>query len=303
MKDKKYDLIIVGTGPAGMSAAVYAARYKLETLLIGDIHGGMAAEAHEIWNLISYKKIRGFELAIKLKEQVENLGVEILTKKVSSIKKNKNFFKIIVENENYYSKKIILATGSEKRKLGVKDEKKFLGKGISYCATCDATFFKDKTISVIGGSDAALTAALLLSDFAIKVYLIYRKNKFFRAEPAWVDAVEKNKKIRTIFNANVVELIGKNFLEKIKINNGTVIESSGLFIEIGSTPNSGLARKLGIELENDFIITDKKQKTNIKGIFAAGDVTNNALKQIITAAAEGAIAATQAYEEIKTEEK
>ncbi len=301
MEKKVWDLVIVGSGPAGVSAAVYAARYKLKAIVFGEIPGGMASEAYEICNLISYKKIKGFELAMKLKEQVEELGVQIIPKKVLNIEK-KDLFEISTDKEKYFSKKILIATGNEKRKLNVKGEEKYLGKGVSYCATCDAAFFKDKVVGVIGGSDAALTAALLLSRFVKKVYLIYRKNKFFRAEPAWVEAVEKDDKIEIIFSVNIIELIGGNFLERVKLDIGKTIELDGLFIEIGSNPSSKLASNLGVRLENNFIITDKGQRTNIGGVFAAGDVTNNILKQIITAAAEGAIAATQIYKEIKGEE-
>jgi thioredoxin reductase (NADPH) len=297
-----YDLIIVGSGPAGLSAAVYAARYKLKTLVIGQIPGGMAAEAYEICNLISYQKIRGFDLSIKMKTHVEMLGIEIVPAMVTSIEK-KDLFEVNTQKKKYFSKKLLLAMGSKKRKLNIKDENKFLGKGISYCATCDAAFFRDKIVTVIGGSDVALTAALLLSEFAKKVYLSYRQKEFFRAEPTWIDAVKNNDKIEVIFNSNVVELIGENFLEKIKLDTGRFLDSNGLFIEIGSFPNSKIASNLGIKTENGFIVVNKEQKTNIKGIFAAGDITNNNLKQIITAAAEGAVAATQAYHEIKGEEK
>ncbi len=297
-----YDLIIVGSGPAGLSTAVYAARYKLKTLVIGQIPGGMAAEAYEICNLISYQKIRGFDLSIKMKTHVEMLGIEIVPAMVTSIEK-KDLFEVNTQKKKYFSKKLLLAMGSKKRKLNIKDENKFLGKGISYCATCDAAFFRDKIVTVIGGSDVALTAALLLSEFAKKVYLSYRQKEFFRAEPTWIDAVKNNDKIEVIFNSNVVELIGENFLEKIKLDTGRFLDSNGLFIEIGSFPNSKIASNLGIKTENGFIVVNKEQKTNIKGIFAAGDITNNNLKQIITAAAEGAVAATQAYHEIKGEEK
>ena len=298
----EYDLVIVGSGPAGLSAAVYAARYKMKTLVLGMIPGGMVAEAYQICNFISYKKIKGFEFAMKMKEQVDDFGIEINPSKVLEIKK-KELFEIITNKEIFFSKKIILATGNEKRKLNIKNEEKYLGKGVSYCAICDAAFFKDKIVSVIGGSDTALTSALLLSEFAKKVYLIYRQKEFFRAEPSWVETVEENNKIEIIFESNVIELIGENFLEKIKLDNKKILDSDGLFIEIGSIPSAELAEKLTVELENGFIKTDKTQRTNIKGIFAAGDVTNNNLKQIITAAAEGAISATQIYKEIKGEKK
>ena len=194
-----------------------------------------------------------------------------------------------------------MATGTKKRKLGLELEDKFLGKGISYCATCDAAFFKNKIVGVVGGSNSAITAALLLSKFANKVYIIYRKNEFFRAEPKLVEEVEKNEKIKPIFNSNVTELIGENKLEGVKLDNGDKLNLDGLFIEIGSVPNLKLAEELGIELEENHIKVDKKQRTNIRGVFACGDITNSPLKQIIVACAQGAIAANSAYEELKGE--
>ncbi len=300
MKNKNiYDLIIVGTGPAGMSAAVYAARYKLKTLLIGEITGGMASEAYEICNFLTYPKILGFELSQKMKEHVDSLEVETKMDFVSEIKKNEDLFEVKTSRESYFSKKIILATGTKKRKLNLKNEEKFTGRGISYCATCDAAFFKNKVVGVVGGGDAALTSALLLSEFANKVYIIYRRDKFFRAEPVWIESVNNNKKIVPVFNSNVVELIGTEKLEKVKLDTGKVLDIDGLFVEIGEIPNSELAEKLGVNLDKGYVKTDKEQKTNISGVYAAGDITTNVLKQIIVAAAEGAIAASTAYKELK----
>ena len=297
----EYDLVIIGAGPAGLTAAIYAARYKLSTLVVGEQIGGMAAEADEICNFPSYKKIIGIELTKKMIEQVENLGVEIKNSYADSIKKIDSQFLVKTNSTKYKAKKIILATGTEKRKLGLKNEDKFLGKGISYCATCDAAFFKNKVVGVVGGSNSALTAALLLSKFANEIYIIYRKNKFFRAEPKWVEEVERNEKIKSIFNANVIELVGENKLECVKLDNGEKLNLDGLFVEIGSIPSVKLAEELGIELEENHIKVDKKQRTNMEGVFAAGDVTNSPLKQIIVACAQGAIAANSAYEELRNE--
>jgi len=297
----EYDLVIIGAGPSGLTAAIYAARYKLNTLVIGEQIGGLAAEAEEIHNFPSHKKITGIELIKKMREQVENLGVEIKNSYVNSIKKIDSQFLVKTSSTEYKAKKIILATGTKKRKLGLEQEDKFLGKGISYCATCDAAFFKNKIVGVVGGSNSAITAALLLSKFANKVYIIYRKNKFFRAEPKLVEEIEKNEKIKSIFNSNVTELIGENKLEGVKLDNGDKLNLDGLFIEIGSVPNLKLAEELGIELEENHIKVDKKQRTNIRGVFACGDVTNSPLKQIIVACAQGAIAANSAYEELKGE--
>ncbi len=296
-EDNLYDVIIIGAGPAGLNAAVYAARYRMKTIVFGEIAGGMAAGAYDICNFLSYKKIRGFELAMKMKEHVVHLGVEIKTSKVTDIRKNK-YFEVMARDETYFAKKIILACGSDKRKLNLESEDKFLGRGISYCAICDAAFFKDKIVAVAGGSDAALTAAILLSEYAQKIYIVYRKERFFRAEPTWIHLVEKSRKISTVFNSNIVKLEGKDMLESIVLDSGKRLTVNGLFVEIGSIPQTGLAEKLSVKLENDYIKTYREQKTNVSGVFACGDVTNNALKQIIVAAAEGAIAAKTAYDEL-----
>ena len=296
-----YDLIIIGAGPAGLTAAIYAARYKVKALVIGEQLGGMASEAHEICNFPTHNKITGEALAEKMNEQVKNLGVEIIQDSVISIEKIDSMFNLKTNLKEYLAKKIILAMGSEKRKLELENESNFIGKGVSYCATCDAPFFRNKIVGVIGGSNSALTAALLLSKFADKVYIIYRQDNFFRAEKMWVEEVENNDKIKMIFNSNVTELKGDNVLEGVKLDNEQELKLDGLFIEIGSIPSVKLAESLGIELEENYIKTDKEQKTNVKGIFAAGDITNNPLKQIITACAEGAIAANSAHLEINSE--
>jgi len=296
---KKYDLIIIGAGPAGLTAAIYAARYKLDVLVIGKLIGGLAGEAYEICNFPSYKKILGFELMTKMLNQVKELDVEIKLEEVLDIKKQKDF-EIITDKDRYFSKKIILATGSERRKLKLDREKEFTGKGISYCATCDAGFYKDKIVGVVGGGDAALTSALLLTKFAKKVYIIYRREKFCRAKPTWIDEVKKNKKIFPIFNSNITKLIGKEHLEEVELNKKKKLKVDGLFVEIGNIPNTKLAEKLKVKLDCENIAVDKKQRTNIKGMFAAGDITNNPLKQIVTACAEGAIAANSVYEEISS---
>lgn len=296
---EQYELAIIGTGPAGMNAAVYAARYKLKTLVLGEIMGGMAAEAHEICNLFGFSKIKGYELAMKIQEQATSLGIETKQEKAMQITKTNEGFEIKTNENAYSAKKIILAMGTEKRKLEVKRENEMIGKGISYCATCDGTFYKNKTVGVVGGGNSALTAALMISEFANKVYIIYRQEKFFRAEPAWVEAVAKNPKIEPVFKANVTELIGEKKLESVRLDNGQALKLDGLFIELGSDPNTALCQQLGVELETGHIKTDKMQKTNVHGVYAAGDITNNVLKQIITAAAEGAIAATQIYSELR----
>lgn len=302
---EKYDLIIIGAGPAGINAAIYAQRYQLKTLIFGQMPGGSAVEANVIENLFGYPKIKGIELLKNISQQIAELNIDLQSEKVISVKKlsSKNQYQFTVKTEKaeYQSKKIILATGTKRRKLNLENEEKFAGKGIHYCATCDAAFYKNKNVAIIGGGNSAITSALLLSEFAKNTYLIHRGSAFLSAEPAWVKQLESNKKIEKIFNANVVEVLGSQHLEKIKLDNKQELEIDGLFIEIGSDPNTEIAQNLGIEIKDKFITTDKNQETNIKGIFAAGDTTDYPLKQIITAASQGAVAAYSAYNQIQEE--
>ncbi len=301
-KSDVYDLIIIGGGPAGLTAAVYSARYKLNQMIITREVGGLAATAHKICNFPSYEAISGFELMQKMHAQVEALEVPITYTGVESITKIDNYFEVLTDNGNVLTaRKIICAGGTEHNKLNVKGEQEFLGLGVSYCATCDGAFYKNKTVAVIGGSDAALTAALLLAEFANKVYIIYRKEKFFRAEPAWVEQVEKNTKIEPIFSEEVTEILGEKSVHSVKLKSGKEIKLDGVFIEIGSTPKTELLKKLGLQYEHGYIIIDSKQETTVNGFYAAGDITNTELKQIVTAASQGAIAAYNVYTALKKE--
>ncbi|MBW6442311.1 FAD-dependent oxidoreductase [Patescibacteria group bacterium] len=297
-----YDLIIIGTGPAGLTAAIYAERYLLKTLVLGEIEGGMISESHKICNFPTQNNISGFELTQKLISHVKELGGVIKQESVKEISKSEEIFLIKGNKETYKTKKVILAIGTKKRKLDIPGEEEFLGKGVSYCATCDSGFFKDKVVAVIGGSDAALTSALLLSEYAKEVVIISRKDSFFRAEPSWIELVKKNKKIKVLFNSNVIKINGKEKVEEMTLDNEKTLAVDGVFIEIGSIPNEEIPQQLKVEMENGYIKVNKKQETNIKGFYAAGDITDNPLKQVITACGEGAIAAHSAYEEIKKEE-
>lgn len=294
-----YDVLIIGGGPAGLTAGIYCARYKLKTKIIAKDFG-LAAQAHKVCNFPSYPEINGLELMQKFTEHINSLNIPIVYEEVKKIEKRDNFY-VITEDNEYIAGKIIFAAGTEKRKLNVSGENKFLGRGVSYCAACDGTFFKNKVVGIVGGSNSALTAALLLSEYSSKVYIIYRKDNFFRAEPVWTELVKKNNKIECLFNEEIEEIIGDNVVESIKLKSGKELEIDGVFIEIGSIPNLEMIKSLKIETDNEYIKTDKEQKTNIYGFFAAGDITNNPLKQIITAAGQGAIAAYGVYTEITKE--
>ncbi len=292
-----YDLIIVGAGPAGLNASVYASRYGLKNIIIGEVSGGLVTQTNEIGNWLGEKNITGYDFTKRAVEHVKSLGAEILPATVNKIKKKGTGFKLILSNgQEFTSKTVLIAVGSTHRKLGVVGEEELLGKGVSYCATCDGFFYRNKTVAIVGGSDSAVSAGLFLSNIANRVYLIYRKDKL-RAEKFWIDLIEKNKNVTIIYNTNIKKIVGGDRVEKIKLDkpfNGHMeLKVAGVFIEIGFEPNVEMARKLGVKLDKDeYIKVDNSGKTSVAGIWAAGDITtgSNKFKQIITAAAEGAIA-------------
>jgi thioredoxin reductase (NADPH) len=302
----KYDVVILGAGPGGLGAAVYCARYNLKTLVIGKLIGGYAAEAHLVENYLGFKSISGIELCQKFKEHAEGLGAKILLgADVVSVKRTKGTFEVTSgENKKYACKAIVVALGTQRRKLECPNEDKFLGKGVSYCASCDAPFFKDKVVGVVGGSDAAGTIALMLSEHAKKVYIIYRKEEL-RAEPITKKRIDENKKIEIIYKTNVKELKGSNRLESVildKEGRTNELKIDGLFIEIGSVPSTVILKELGVEVtEEGYIKVKEDMSTSCPGVFAAGDITtaSNGFRQIITAAAEGAVAANSIFKYIK----
>ncbi len=301
MTDTTYDFAIIGGGVAGMAAALYAGRYKMTTVMFTDNFGGTTSSAHRIVNYPGIKDITGIQLMTQMTDQIKDLNIPINFDKVIDIKKQENEFIINTDQKTIKSKKVLLAIGKKKRKLGIPREDELAGKGIHYCATCDGGFYKSKIVGVIGGSDAAVTAAILLADIANEVYLIYRNNKL-RAEPMWLESLKKQKNVKIIYNTEVKELIGEKKLEKVKLNNTKEIELDGLFIEIGAIPNTELLEKLNIEMDNKTQIkVDKEQRTNIDGIFAAGDITNfSELKQIVTSTSQGAVATFHAYKDLKS---
>lgn len=296
-KNEVYDTIIIGAGPAGMTAAIYAARYKLKALIISKDVGGVANLAHKVENWPGIESITGTELMLKFRKHVESLGVKIILEEVEKLS---NKFEIVTSSgKKFKAKTLILTLGTIRRKLNIPGEDEFIGKGISYCPTCDAAFFKDKTVCVVGGRNSAVMAALLLTEYAKKVYTIYRKGKL-RADPILIERVEKSPKVEMIYNAEVAKVLGKKFVEKIVLKDGKEMKIEGVFIEIGGIPSTDLAKQLKIKLdESKSIIVDENMKTNIKGVFAAGDINNTPFKQIVTACGEGAIAAYSAFHYLK----
>ena len=302
METKAYEVIIIGAGPAGLSAGIYSARYKMKTLIIDVTPGGLAKDAHKVENYPGFESISGMDLMEKMTTHSTNSGAQIEYDSVTAIEKKDDKFHIMTESGNeYISDYLIIATGSKRKKLGIPGEDKLYGRGVSYCATCDAAFFKDKDVGVIGGGNSAIMAATILAEYAKKVYLIYRGSEL-KAEPVWVERITHNPKIEVMLNRNVLEAVGEKRLEKIKMDNGDEILVSGLFIEIGSMPSAEMARSLGVQLDDKSrIIVTPDQKTNVQNVYAAGDVTTGSggFQQIVTAVSEGSIAAYDIFRQKK----
>lgn len=298
-----YDVVIIGGGAAGLAAAMYSGRYLLKTLVLAERLGGTFLDAHVMENVPGFTAITGFELKEKYEEHARKFGAEIKNENVKNVKKAEQGFIVETDKESYEGKILILAVGMEHRKLEIPGEEDFVGKGVSYCATCDAAFYKDKIVGVIGGSDAAGTGALLCAEYAKKVYIIYRKDKL-RAEPVNLNRIEQNPKIEIIYNTNVKEILGEGVVKRIILDNeykgSEELELDGVFVEIGSIPRQELVKDLGLETdERGFVKVDRYQRTNIDGVYVAGDITNNNFKQVITAASEGSVAAYSAYQKLK----
>ena len=302
-----YDVAIIGSGPAGYSAGIYASRYQLKTIIFGKMIGGTVSETHKICNYPGFPEISGLDLGTRMYEHAKGTGCEIKFESVTNIEKVDNHFKISTDlKEEYEAKAVLLTIGTERSKLTIPGEDDFLGKGLSYCATCDGNFYKDKTVGVIGGSSAATMASIMLSEVAKQVYIIYRGNEL-RGDPTWKAEALKKKNIDVIYNTIVTGLEGKDKLEGVKLskpyNNSNILSLDGLFVEIGSEPNKDLAQKIGIKTDKKgYIIVDQAQKTNIDGIWAAGDCTTNSngFRQIATAISEGAIAANDIFKTLNT---
>lgn len=296
------DLIIIGSGPAGITAGIYAARKNLNTLILTKDFIGQLGNSGRIENWPGEKQINGPELLNNFQDHLDSYKIELKEKTVQKIKKENNF-KVITDNEVYKSKAVIVASGRISRKIGVIGEKKFTGKGVSYCVTCDGALFKDKNVVVVGAGNAGLEGALELSDYVKKVTILELEDKP-QADELLVERIKSRKNVEIITKAKPIEIKGDNFVSKIiykDLESGKKISLSakGIFIEIGSIPNTNFLMDL-INLNNKGEIkADKNCKTDMKGLFAAGDVTNVRDKQIVVATGEGAKAAISAYNYIK----
>ncbi len=294
-----YDIAIVGAGPAGLTAGIYAVRANKKVIVFEALTaGGQIINTSHIDNYPVAPHITGLEFGQTLEKQAKDLGVEIEYSEVTHIVKENNVFMVRTEDETYSSRAVIIASGTSPRKLGLKNEDVFAGKGISYCATCDGAFYKGKTVAVNGGGNSALHEALYLSNIAAKVYLIHRRNEF-RASDNLVDKVKAKDNIELVLESNIIELLGDGHLRGIKTDTGREIELDGLFVSIGRTPNT---KNLidGLELvEGDYAKANEDCHSNIPGVFVAGDVRSKELRQLVTATSDGAIAATEAVNYLK----
>lgn len=303
-----YDLIIIGSGAAGLSAALYAGRYRMRTLVIGDVFGGYTTIAGPIENYPGYSKIDGFDLMMNMKEQVSELAIEIQDDRVTELKKEDGgcFSVKTLAGKEYFANTLIIATGTEHRRLGLPNEKELTAKGVHYCVTCDGPLYKDRTIAVVGGGDSSIKGVNLAAEFAKKIYIIVRGNKII-AEPINYERLKKlGEQVEIIFETEIKEIHGKEKFEKVVLskpfNGSTDLAVDGLFIEVGLIPRTELITMLGIELDQrKYAKADTMMRTNVAGAFVAGDIFNlfEGFKQDITAAAMGAVAATSAYEYYK----
>lgn len=297
-----YDVIIIGSGPAGLAAAIYGKRARLNTLVIEKqpMSGGQILNTYEVDNYPGLPGIGGFELGQKLREHADKMEAEFVTANVTAISAESGIKKVMTDKGDYETKTVIVATGADHRKLGVPGEEELCGMGVSYCATCDGAFFRGKTVAVVGGGDVALEDALFLARTCSKVYLIHRRDEF-RGAKVLQEQVEKTENIEVIFDTVVEQIKGKGQVQEICIYNKKTDKKSslwadGIFIAVGIIPNTdGLADVVKLD-DGGYVVAGEDTKTGTPGIFAAGDVRTKPLRQVITAAADGANAITAVEE-------
>ncbi len=298
-QDKIYDVIIIGSGPGGLSAAIYAGRAYLDTMLLtGDKIGGQVALTHEVENFPGFPEgIAGPELVQRLQAQAERFGAIMQIDTSTAVDLSQRPFRVTGYNGEYRARALIIATGASPRKLEVPGEKEFVGRGVSYCATCDGWFFREKEVVVVGGGDSAVEEALFLTKYASKVTIIHRRDQL-RAGPTLQKRAFANEKIEFIWNAVVTEIIGESGVKALRLKNTRSGEewehvTDGVFILIGHVPNTGLFKdQLEID-EYGYLVTDGHMSTSVEGVWAAGEVTDSVFRQMITSAGMGAAAAIQ----------
>jgi len=296
-----YDLIIIGGGPAGLTAAIYAARQKIRFLVISKDIGGQTLLSSDVENYLGFHLVSGAELVKKFEEHIRDYNIEVKFEEVIDIKKKAGIIEVKTDKDRYQSKSLIIASGKKPRPLNVKGEREFVGKGVSYCATCDAPLFKNKDIAVIGGGNSAMDAAILASKYSKRVYIV-TINKELIGEKLLIERVLKDKKIKVLYNARTKEIFGDKFVKGVRLDvNGEEIklDVQGIFIEIGTIPSTAFDKITEKNEYGEIKIHQEGWMTNltsVEGIFAAGDVTNVPEKQIIVAAGEGCKAALSAFQ-------
>lgn len=302
-----YDLVILGGGVSGLSAAIYAGRTKLKTAVVAEKLGGMIVVAERLENYPGLRTVSGLELTDTLVEQVREYDVTIIERRATAVERcTDGCFKVFLGEDYLHTKALIFATGTEWRHLGVPGEDTFTGRGVHYCALCDGAFYQGKVIGVVGGSDSAVKEALLLAEYGSKVYLIYHGEKL-RPEPGNLLRVQEHEKIEVITGNTVVEIRGDEFVRAVVLDKPyqgtTELKLDAIFVRIGHEPVSGLAQAIGVSVtDKGEIIIDSEARTNIAGVFAAGDVVAKKLKQAIISAAEGVLAAYAAYHYVHEKE-
>lgn len=296
---QEYDVVIIGGGPAGLSAGLYASRALLKTLIIESATvGGQITTTSDMENYPGSISDNAMDLANRMKEQTLRFGAEMITARCESVKKVDSCFHIVTDKEEYKAKALIIATGAQPRNIGCKGEQEFRGLGVSYCATCDANFFRGLDVIVVGGGDSAIDEGLYLTKFANKVTVVHRRDTL-RAAKSLQKKAFANVKMEFIFDSTVEEIKGDGIvnavvLKNVKTKELTEIKADGVFAYVGYSPNSELFKDL-IEVDGQgYIVSDENMKTTVSGIFVAGDVRKKMLKQVITAAADGAVAAISA---------
>lgn len=307
-KVHEFDTVILGGGPAGLSAAIYAARGACSTAIIDkSMLGGQPTNYLELENYPGFGIVDGFDLMEKFEQHVDKFGVsKFPMQEIDSVDLEGKIKTIVTKEATFKAKSVIIATGAQAKKLGIPGEKEFTGRGVSYCAVCDGAFYKDKVVAVIGGGNAAVEEAMYLTKFANKVYIIHRRDSL-RADKIVQERAFKNEKIEFIFDAIPKEVLGENtvhtlVLENVKTNKITRLQTDGVFPYIGFSPNVEGFNGLNQD-EGGFIITDETMQTSIKGVFAVGDVRKTPLRQVITAASDGAMGAVYAVKYLETMEE
>lgn len=290
-KNRIYDMVIIGGGPAGYTAALYAARAGMDVLVLEKFSaGGQMAQSHKIDNYPGFEDgIDGFSLSMKMQQGAENAGAKTIYAEVSRVELNASPKRIEPSEGMFLAKTVVIATGAGPRELGVAGEQELIGRGVAYCAACDGMFYRNKVVAVVGGGNSAVSDALLLSRVAKKVYLIHRRDSL-RADKVYHAQLEKAENLEFRWNSQVEELIYDEVLRGIRLRDGSELAVDGLFVSVGRKPATALVRG---QLELDpggYIIADESTKTNIPGVYAVGDVRTKELRQIVTAVADGAVA-------------